>query len=135
MADSDVDLILARVLGALEEPSIQQLTLYIPNKDKNGKQIKNFDRWVEEAQRILARIGGGSTALPPADGTWLNPENDKIIREKTKIVYAYIFPDKFEENIVALREFLHRFGRETNQGEVVVEFDGQFYRIRKFDAR
>lgn len=58
MADSDIDLILARVLGALEEPSIQQLTLYIPNKDKNGKQIKNFDRWGSEAQRILAPYRG-----------------------------------------------------------------------------
>ncbi|MEW5747148.1 MAG: hypothetical protein AB1805_17100 [Nitrospirota bacterium] len=135
MAETDIDLILARVLGALEEPSIQQLTLYIPNKDKNGRQIKNLERWVEEAQRILARIGGGSTALPPADGTWLNPENSDIIQEKTKIVYAYIYPDKFEDNIGSLREFLHRFGRETNQGEVVVEFDGRFYRIRKYDAR
>ena len=135
MTDSDIDLILARVLGALEEPSIQQLTLYIPNKDKNGRQIKNFERWVQEAQRILALIGGGSTALPPADGTWLNPENDEIILEKTKIIYTYVYPDKFEENIGSLREFLHKFGRETNQGEVVLEFDGRFYRIRKYDLR
>jgi len=32
-----------------------------------------------------------------------------------------------------LREFLHRFGRETNQGEVVFEFDGEFFRIREYD--
>lgn len=135
MAESDIDLILARVLGALEEPSIQQLTLYIPNKDKNGKQIKNFERWVQEAERILARIGGGATALPPADGTWLNPESGDIVHEKTKIICTYVYPDKFEENIGSLREFLHRFGRETNQGEVVIEFDGRFYRIRKYDVR
>lgn len=73
--------------------------------------------------------------MPPADGTWLNPENGEIIQEKTKIIYTYVYPGKFEENIGALREFLHRFGRETNQGEVVVEFDGRFYRIRKYDAR
>jgi len=84
MADSDLYPILARVLGALEEPSVQQLTLYIPNKDKNGKQIKNFDRWVKEAQRILARIGGGSTALPPADGTWLILKIVKLSRRRRK---------------------------------------------------
>jgi len=33
-----------------------------------------------------------------------------------------------------LREFLHRMGRETNQGEIAFEFDGRFYRIRNFDA-
>ena len=31
------------------------------------------------------------------------------------------------------RGFLHRFGRQTNQGEVVVEFDGRFYRIKTYD--
>jgi hypothetical protein len=30
--------------------------------------------------------------------------------------------------------FLHRMGRETNQGEIAFEFDGRFYRIRNFDA-
>jgi hypothetical protein len=33
-----------------------------------------------------------------------------------------------------LREFLHRMGRETNQGEIAFEFDGRFYRIRTFDG-
>lgn len=135
MADDDVEIILAKILGAAEAPSIQQLTLYIPDKDKNGKQIKNLNRWVKEAQKTLTLIGSGSTSLPPADGTWLNPENDKILWEKTKVIYTYIDPDKFEENAWKLREFLHRFGRETNQGEVVFEFDGKFYKIRKYDAQ
>lgn len=71
--------------------------------------------------------------LPPADGTWLNPESHEILWEKTTLIYTYIDADKFEENLGALRKFLHRFGRETNQGEVVFEFDGVFYRIRKYD--
>ena len=135
MADDDVEIILARLLVAIEAPSIQQFTLYIPNKDKNGKQIRNLDQWIKEAQKILTNIGNGTTSLPPADGTWLNPDNNEIIWEKTKIIYAYIDPDKFEENMGMIREFLHRFGRETNQGEVVFEFDGKFYRIRKYDVR
>jgi len=71
--------------------------------------------------------------MPPADGTWLNPESKEIIWEKTTIMYTYVDPDSFEENVGLLRKFLHRFGRETNQGEVVFEFDGKFYRIRKYD--
>ena len=134
MADEHVEVILARILGAIEEPAIQQLTLYIPDKDKNGKPIKNLDRWIKEAQTILTPIGGGRTSLSPADGTWSNPEGGGVVWEKTRIIYTYIEPDKFEENVGLLREFLHRFGRETNQGEVVFEFDGRFYRIRKFDS-
>jgi hypothetical protein len=38
------------------------------------------------------------------------------------------------EELPRLCRFLHRLGRDTNQGDVVVEFDGRFYRITKFDA-
>ena len=76
----------------------------------------------------------GSTALHPADGTWLNPESKEILWEKTTLIYTYIDADKFEKHLGELRKFLHRFGREANQGEVVFEFDGRFYRIRKYSA-
>ena len=131
----DVILDLAKVLGTEEAPSTQQLVLYIPNKDKDGKQIKYLNRWLKEAREVLTKIGGGATAFPPADGTWLNPKTNRTIWEKTTIIYTYIYSDKFEENIRLFREFLHRFGRETNQGEIVFEFDGRFYRILKYDSK
>lgn len=133
MIDDPVDVILAKLLGASEEPSVQVLTLYIPNKDKDGKQIKGLTKWLKDAQKVLTAVGRGSTSMPPADGTWLNPESSEIIWEKTTIMFTYVDPDSFENNVGMLREFLHRFGRETNQGEVVFEFDGKFYRIRKYD--
>lgn len=129
----DVEVILAKLLGASEEPSVQVLTLYIPNKDKEGNQIRSLTRWIKEARKVLTVLGRGSTSMPPADGTWFNPETKETIWEKTTIMYAYVDPDSFEENVGLLREFLHRFGKETNQGEVVFEFDGKFYRIRKYD--
>jgi len=49
-------------------------------------------------------------------------------------MYAYIYPDRFEKNLKSLREFLHGFGWETNQGEVEFEFAGKFFRIRKYDS-
>jgi len=130
MSDDTVNL--TKLLGAFEEPSVQVLTLYIPDKDKDGKRIRNLNRWIKEAQTVLTAIGGGSTSMPPADGTWLNPESGEVIWEKTTIMYTYIDPDKFADNLGALRKFLHGFGRETNQGEVVFEFDGRFYKIRKY---
>jgi hypothetical protein len=38
-----------------------------------------------------------------------------------------------EDRIKALAQFLHRMGRDTNQGEVAVVIDGVFHRIRKFN--
>jgi hypothetical protein len=48
-------------------------------------------------------------------------------------LYSFIRPAKFIPNLPRIREFLHRMGRETNQGEVAFEFDGRFYQIREFD--
>jgi len=143
MQDDILELKLEEILGAIDEPSVQQLTLYIPNKDKDGRIIKNLEGWIREAQNVLTIIGRGSTTLPPADGTWLKKDvynikelkDEYILKEKTTLVYAYIDPDRFEKNFKSLRAFLHRFGRETNQGEVPFEFYGKFYRIREYDSK
>jgi hypothetical protein len=146
MVDDMFDIVetsLVEIVGADEEASMQQLTLYIPNKDKNGKEIANLHDWIKEARKLLTISGGGATALPPADGSWISPENkietvsdlkdEDVIWEKTTILYTYIKTDNFLNNLKFLRRFLHRFGRETNQGEVVFEFDGRFFRIFDFD--
>jgi len=57
----------------------------------------------------------------------------QLVWEETRIVYCFIHSEQLVAKRTALREFLHRFGRETNQGEVVAEFDGWFYRIKRFD--
>ena len=144
MPDEIAEIDLAKILGTLKESSVQQLVLYIPNKDKGGKEIKHFQDWIKDAQKILTIIGEGATTMPPADGTWLKEKivkkidklkDEDMLWEKTIIIYTYISADRLEENLKSLREFLHRFGRETNQGEVVFEFDGKFYRIQKYDSK
>ena len=144
MPDEILEIDLAKILGTLKESSVQQLVLYIPNRDKNGKEIKHLQDWIREAQKILTIIGEGATTMPFADGAWLKEKTvenigelkDKdMLWEKTTIIYTYISADRLEENLKSLREFLHRFGRETNQGEVVFEFDGKFYRIQKYDSK
>lgn len=133
MKDNDIEVILSKLLGASEEPAFQRLTLYIPDKDKSGKKIKDHRKWIDRAREILTVIGGGATALPPADGTWHNPDNEETVWEKTTLIYTFVDPDKFEKNFSALRSFLHEFGKETGQGELVFEFDGKFYSISEYD--
>ncbi len=128
----DVELDLAVALGASDVTSTQVLTLYIPNKDQVGQDIDDQRTWVLEAADLLAHIGGGVTIMPPVEGGWMN-DAAQIIWEQPVVVYTYVKPDAFLERLPQLREFVHRMGRETNQGEVAVEYDQQFFRITEFD--
>jgi len=64
------------------------------------------------------RSAGAATAMPPADGAWLNPETDRLVLENVVLVYTFVDPDRFEQRLTALRRLLHRLGRETNQGRL-----------------
>jgi len=130
--DEELPVDLAAALGAEIEHGIQILTLYIPDKDREGVEYGNQRRWVLDAAELLAEIGGGVTILPPVEGGWFDADNDRIVWERPVILYTYVKPDAFIDKLPALRAFVHRMGRETAQGEVVVEFDRQFFRIREF---
>jgi hypothetical protein len=124
---------LGTALGADAGISTQCFTVYVPNKDRDGKEIGNQRKWVLEAIRLLSEMNGGATAMPPVEGGWLTDQGE-IIWENPVLVYSFIRPDQFLSSLPRVREFLHRMGRETNQGEIAFEFDGRFYRIRNFDA-
>ena len=128
-----MDLELVKELGGEEGFSSQRLTLYLPNKDQEGQELFDLQKWVDQGRELLSQIGNGATAFPPAEGNWKNQKGE-LLWEQTRIIYCYIYPDQFLENLKNLRDFLHRFGRETNQGEVVVEFNGRFIRIKHFDV-
>jgi hypothetical protein len=128
-----MDFDLGKELGATEEPLSQRLTLYIPNKDRLGGLIADHDTWTDQAQELLTETGNGTTAFPPVEGTWRKPDGSDLW-EQTKIVYTFVDPDKFAANMPRLRAFLHRFGRDANQGKVVFEFDGWFWSISIYDV-
>jgi hypothetical protein len=131
--DAEVGLDVASALGADAGISVQSFSIYIPNKDRTGREIGNQRHWVLEALALLGMIGGGATAMPPVEGIWLD-EQGQFVWENPVVVYTYIRLDAFIAHLPQLREFLHRMGRQTNQGEVAFEFDRRFFRIRTFDS-
>ena len=125
----------AKALGSEIELGNVLFVVFIPSKDKNGKDLRDTELWTSAAGDKLTDLFGGHTEMPPAKGKWYNEESKKIVAESVVLIHSYASEAKAndENRIKALAEFLHRMGRETNQGEVAVVIDGVFHRIRKFN--
>lgn len=126
------DLNLAAALGAKQHFATQRFTIYVPNRDQDGEEIGNQRRWVLEALRLMTELNGGATSMPPVEGVW-QADDGRLVWEHPVLVYSYVRYDVFVANLPRVREFLHRMGRETNQGEVAVEFERLFLLIREYD--
>jgi len=126
VAKDSIEVILAKLLGASEEPSVQVLTLYLPDKDKDGKPIKNLNKWITEAQKVLSAIGGGCTSMAPADGTWFNPENKNIVFEKTVIMYTYIDPDLLKKTLKFLENSCTGLAEKRTRVKLHLSLMGSF---------
>lgn len=122
----------ADALGAQDNFATQCFAVYVPNKDQYGAEFGTQRRWVLEVVRLLSELNGGATAMPAVEGVWRS-DSGPLVWEHPVVVYSFIRNDKFFANLRQVREFLHRMGRETNQGEVAVEYDGEFLLIRDYD--
>lgn len=78
----------------------------------------------------------GATAYPRARGVWRDDDRGgMLIYEEPTILTCYADPAAMTDSArKSLRAFLHRLGREANQGEVGVVIGGQYYGITKFDG-
>ncbi|WP_439538936.1 hypothetical protein [Sphingomonas sp.] len=116
---------LREALGAKSAATTHKISLYLPDKDCDGKPVEDIEAWIDLAIDLLTKINGGATCPPPCYGTW-KTKNRKVVRENTRIIYSYITnPARFERNINTVRTFLHSFGRACRQEEVIVEFSGE----------
>jgi hypothetical protein len=53
---------LKELIGASEAISVQELSIFLPNRDKNGIEIEDIDVWIDQALEVLSGIGGGASA-------------------------------------------------------------------------
>ena len=118
---------ITKILGASDFRD-QRFAIFIPEKDRDGKYVPQRE-WLERAVVLLTDICGGATAMPPDMGAWRNKKRQQTIVEKPILVYAYIDPKPFRNRLGEIVEFLHEMGKETNQGQVAVEFNESLYLI------
>lgn len=121
------------VLGATHPQGSELITLFIPDKDRFGRRIDQ-DRWTDEALGVLGRLFRGATAFPPGKGVWRDDSRGgRMLREVTVMVMSYVPRTELAKHLVTLRAFLHRFGRETHQGEVGIVIRHTYYSISRYD--
>ena len=109
----------------------QRFAIYVPNKDRNGAPLDQAP-WIDAALRLLTDIAGGATAMPPVTGAWRNPQTGQLVIEEPVVVYAYVKPAPFVARLPDPAAFVRRMGRETNQGAIALEFDGNFFTVEDF---
>jgi len=112
-----------------------QVVLFIPDRNREDTPIDQ-QRWVDEALDVMGMLFRGATAFPPGRGVWRDDERGgKLLKEQTVMVVSYV--DRRILTVArlrSLRQFLHRFGRETQQGEVGVVIDSKYYGISRYDV-
>ena len=120
-------------LGATHPEGGEQITLFLPSKDRNGIDI-NQEKWRDKALDCFGRLFRGATAFPPGKGVWRDDENDgRLIHDETIMIVTYISEKVLWEQMGELRKFLHKLGRETNQGEVGIIINDSYHGISVYD--
>jgi hypothetical protein len=109
--------------------------LFVPSQDRSGRDI-DHDSWVTRALETLGTLFRGATAYPRARGVWRDDEREGELRyEEPTVVTCYADPAALTDTARSrLRAFLHRLGRETNQGEVGIVIGDKYYGITEFDS-
>lgn len=122
-------------LGATQPTGSLPIVLFVPSRDRDGRDV-DHDYWVTRALETLGILFRGATAYPRARGVWRDDEREGELRyEDPTVVTCYADPAAMTDTARSrLRAFLHRLGRETNQGEVGIVIGDKYYGITEFDG-
>jgi hypothetical protein len=118
----------AGALGASKAASTL-LVLFIPSKDRTNGPVDQ-EYWVGEALRVLGTLFGGATAFPQGKGVWRDDaQGGKLLFDEPVVIQCYTSEQALEQQAPALRDFLHRMGRESRQGAVGLVIDRDYLEI------
>ena len=59
-----------------------------------------------------------------------------LVLDEPVVIHCYADPAEVEDEakLAGLRDFCHQMGRETNQGEIGVVVDNEYFAIRNFEG-
>jgi len=118
----------AAALGASKAASAL-LVMFIPSKDRSD-QLIDQRYWIDEALSVLGTLFGGATAFPQGKGVWRDDaQGGKLLFDEPVIIQCYTSEQMIERKMSALRDFLHRMGREARQGAIGLVIDRDYLEI------
>jgi hypothetical protein len=122
-------------LGAIPSSGTHQVTLWVPSVDRNSRPIDQV-YGADQTLRVFGRIFGGATVFPPGRGVWRDDERGgHLVFDDPQMVLAYVEEGLLQDPEVRaeLRKHVHRLGRDTDQGEVMLVIDGRQFRVTDYD--
>lgn len=124
----------AKALGANRALGTLHLMVFVPSVDRGGKRLKGRP-WTRPTLEVLGKLFRGATAYPQGLGVWRDDRaGGKLVFDDTTIVFSYVAPtDLTREGLAVLRAYLHKMGREADQGEIGLVLDGHYIGITEYD--
>lgn len=105
------------------------LIIFVPSADRQGASLGAGvqDDWRERCMRMFGEVFGGATAYPKAEGVWLDPANNNLIRDQPYMVHCYVKEDDAHDagRQARVGNFCRLMKRELRQGEVALIFQNQ----------
>jgi hypothetical protein len=78
----------------------------------------------------MGTIFGGATAFPQGKGVWRDEaQGGKLLFDEPVVIQCYTTEHALEHHTPALRDFLHRMGREARQGAFGLVIDRNYLEI------
>ena len=109
------------------------ITVFVPSKRRDGQAIDQV-YWVDEVLKTLGRLFRGATAYPRGRGVWRDDaKQGELLFEEPVVVFSYAAEEAVTaEALTGLYRTLSKLGRETNQGEVGVVINGDYFGITQY---
>jgi len=123
---------LLREMGLSPLAHAHIVIIYLPNKDKDGKEF-DVEPWETEALKLQGRLFRGATSYPSRGSYRQSDEtgevtDEGVMIERTRMVVSFVAEKDFnQEAIKAVGAFMRRFKKQTRQDSVALVIDGEMY--------
>ena len=106
------------------------VVLFVPSVERDGVTAINQEHWVDAALEVFGHLFGGATAFPQGKGVWRDDaQAGQLLFDEPVVIQCYTSEQALEQQAPALRDFLHRMGREARQGAVGLVIDRDYLEI------